>query len=84
MLDSKCPKNQKVKELVFYSVKQNCRRFSLRKHARDIFHGCNNDNFQLHFFTIFTFLLKTYIVGMFFMSKNKKRMFTPVSPSSNI
>ena len=28
-----------------------------------IFHGCKNDNFQLKFFTIFIFLLKTYIVG---------------------
>ena len=29
-----------------------------------IFHGCKNDNFQLNFiFTIFIFLLKTYIVG---------------------
>ena len=28
------------------------------------FHGCKNDNFQLNFFfSIFTFLLKTYIVG---------------------
>ena len=28
-----------------------------------IFHGCKNNNFQLIFFTIFIFLLKTYIVG---------------------
>ena len=28
-----------------------------------IFHGTENDNFQLIFFTIFIFLLKTYIVG---------------------
>ena len=28
-----------------------------------IFHGCENDNFQLNFLAIFIFLLKTYIVG---------------------
>ena len=28
-----------------------------------IFHGCKNDNFQLIFFAIFIFLLKTYNVG---------------------
>ena len=28
-----------------------------------IFLGCENDNFQLNFLTIFIFLLKTYIVG---------------------
>ena len=28
-----------------------------------IFHGCKNDNLKLIVFTIFIFLLKTYIVG---------------------
>ena len=28
-----------------------------------IFHDCKNDNFQMKFWNIFIFLLKTYIVG---------------------
>ena len=28
-----------------------------------IFHNCKNDNFQMKFFDIFLFLLKTLIVG---------------------
>ena len=77
---------------------------TLQKHAHAIysdFHGRKNDNFQLiFFFTIFIFLLKTYIMGtrknrlievvltsthnICFRAKIKKIMYTPVNPSFTI
>ena len=54
-----------------------------------IFHGCKNVHFQMIFFNIFLFLLKTLIVGTrggsneypqsMFWSKNKKKVY-PCKP----
>ena len=62
-----------------------------------IFRGCKNDKFPLFLFTIFIFVLKTYIVGtrqnrlieavltstlnLCIKGKIRKKMYTPVNPN---